>query len=418
MKKLRILPLLLLVLLIGLCATASAATISGQQTILSVEDAQGRVTSLTDDDPATAWTVPGYNDGQADLTINLYGTSVGEIWIRSGYAYTANWFNHYDRPDVIKVTVYYEANRYTTSYDTYRYRLKDEYRPSTVGSEWNSGYQRLLLPKKYTGVTKIEITIESVVAGYGNTGATISDVIVAGGSHATATPKAYATATPKPYVVYVTPTPGPYTDDDVYYPEDDEDDEPLVEVVTRQPTATPYIKPITPTPMPDATKEPVIYPSTTGTRALLVKRIATRSGPSNYFDEPGSFFSAGDEVKVLSKAWDNENEIWWFQVEFQYDGEWYRAYTPASRIDLSADYVPTETTEPFETVIGADTRVFFGPGTEYREFRYSVAYAGYAVKVYAVEGDWAQIEYYDWATEARRRGWVVTEDLAEMPRFN
>lgn len=413
MKKLRFLPLILLVVLICLCVTASAATISGQQSILSVEDAQGQVTSLTDDDPATAWIDPGY--GEPQLTINLYGASVGELWIRSGYAYTANWFNHYDRPDVVKVTVYYTANRYTTTYESFRYRLKDEYRPNTISAGWDSGYQRLLLPKKYTGVTKIELTVEGSVSGYGNTGVAISDLIIAGGSHATATPKAYATSTPKPYIVYVTPTPGPDTDDDVIYPDDDP---PLVEIITPRPTATPYVKPITPTPMPDATREPIVYPSEVGVVSTLVKRIATRSGPSNYFDEPGSFFSAGQEVKVISKAWDKENEIWWFQVEFEYDNLWYRAYTPGSRIDLPADYVPTETTEPFETEIGADTRVFFGPGTMYREFKYSVAYAGYDVKVYAIEGDWAQIEYYDYATEARRRGWVVTEDLAEIPYFN
>ena len=416
MKKLRFLPLLLLVLLIGLCATASAVSIPGQQSILSVEDAQGQVTALTDDDPATAWTNPGRGYGQADLTINLYGASVGEIWIRSGYAYTANWFNHYDRPDLVKITVYYSANRYTTSYDTFRYRLKDEYRPSTIGSGWNSGYQRLLLPKKYTGVTKIELTIESAISGYGNTGTAISDLVIAGGSHATATPKAYATATPKPYIVYVTPTPGPETDDDVIYPDDEP---PLVELIKPQtsssPTPTPYIHVITPSTKPEP--DPIVYPSNGGIVAPLVKRIATRSGPSNYFDEPGSFFGAGDEVKVISKAWDNENEIWWFQVEFEYDNLWYRAYTPASRIDLPEEFVPTETTDPFETEIGADTRVYFGPGRVYREFKYSVAYQGYDVKVYAIEGDWAQIEYYDYATEARRRGWVMAEDLLEIPYF-
>lgn len=432
MKKLRFLPLFAL-LLLCLCTTAFAASVPGQQQIAAIKDASGLVTQLTDDDTSTAWTKSASGD-DVDLTISLYSGSVGEIWVRSGYAYTQNWYNHYSRPDVVKVTVYYRANQYTTTYDSFRYRLTDAYKPNTISEGWNSGYQRLLLPKKYTGVTKIELTIESSITGYGNTGATISDIIIAAGSHATATPQAYSTATPKPYVVYVTATPGPAT----AVPE--EPDEPLVELITPKPTATaaaevikpeatntPVVELITPrptstpepkptdVPTPAPTRVPVDYPTKSGTPATLLKRIATRTGPSNNFDEPGSFFSAGDEVNVITKAWDSENGIWWFQVEFEYSDVWYRAYTPASRIDLSPDLVPTETTEPFSTLIGTETWVYFGPGTEYKKFGWSVAYEGYAVKVYNIEGDWAQIEYYDYATEANRRGWVLLERLKDQP---
>ena len=197
MKKLCFLPLILL-LLVCLGATAFAANLPGQQTIIAVMDGNGYVTNLTDDDATTSWTQSSH--GAPDLTLSLYSASVGEIWIRSGYAYTQNWYNHYDRPDVVKVTVYYQANRYTESYDVYRYRLMDEFRPNTVSESWNNGYQRLLLPKQYKNVNKIELTIESVANGTGGAGTAISDIIVASGSHATATPKSYATATPKPYV--------------------------------------------------------------------------------------------------------------------------------------------------------------------------------------------------------------------------
>lgn len=434
MKKLYFLPLLAL-LLLCLFSTAFAATIPGQQSIASISDAHGTVTDLTDDDASTAWT-KSTNSG-TDLTINLYGGTVGEIWIRSGYAYTQNWYNHYSRPDVIKVTVYYRANQYATTYnDSYRYRLTDAYRPNTMSADWYSGYQRLLLPQKYTGVTKIELTIEGTITGYGNTGATISDIIIAGGSHATATPRAYSTATPRPYIVYITPTPGPTVDDEVTYitpiPEIHLTTPPLVELLTPRPTNTPYVElltppptetpavelltpPPTPIPTPPPTRVPVDYPTTSGIAATLLKRIATRSGPSNYYDEPGSFFGEGDEVNVITKAWDSENGIWWFQVEFQYEGNWYRAYTPGNRIDLAPESVPQETTTPFETEIGVDTRVYFGPGTEYKQFLYSVAYKGYEVKIFNIEGNWAQIEYYDYATEALRRGWVVIDDLAVRP---
>lgn len=432
MKKLRFLPLFAL-LLACLCTTAFAASVPGQQQIAAIKDASGLVTQLTDDDTSTAWTKSASGD-DVDLTISLYSGSVGEVWVRSGYAYTQNWYNHYSRPDVVKVTVYYRANQYTTTYDSFRYRLTDAYKPNTISEGWNSGYQRLLLPKKYTGVTKIELTIESSITGYGNTGATISDIIIAAGSHATATPRAYSTATPKPYVVYVTPTPGPAT----AAPE--EPDEPLVELITPRPTATAAVEVIKPeatntplveliTPRPTATPEPqptdvptpaptrvpVDYPTKSGTPATLLKRIATRTGPSNNFDEPGSFFSAGDEVNVITKGWDSENGIWWFQVEFKYGDEWYRAYTTAKRIDLSPDLVPSETTDPFSTEIGKETWVYYGPGTQYRKFTWSVAYEGYDVKVYNIEGDWAQIEYYDYASESTRRGWVLLEKLKDQP---
>ena len=52
MKKRYLLPLLLLALLC-ICATASAATIPGQQTIVSITDASGEVEALTDDSSAS-----------------------------------------------------------------------------------------------------------------------------------------------------------------------------------------------------------------------------------------------------------------------------------------------------------------------------------------------------------------------------
>ena len=52
MKKLRLLPLLILALL---CSTALAAGIPGQQSIAYVEDALSTVPELTDDEASTAW---------------------------------------------------------------------------------------------------------------------------------------------------------------------------------------------------------------------------------------------------------------------------------------------------------------------------------------------------------------------------
>ena len=102
MKKRFLLPLFLLLTAL-LCLSASAASISGQTSIASVYDAHGLVSTLTDDATHTTWTKE--SDGGIDLTLNLYSATVGEIWIRSGHCYSQNYYNSYDRPEVVKVTV-------------------------------------------------------------------------------------------------------------------------------------------------------------------------------------------------------------------------------------------------------------------------------------------------------------------------
>lgn len=80
-----------------------------------------------------------------------------------------------------------------------------------------------------------------------------------------------------------------------------------------------------------------LYSRSKGVAAALDEAAATRSGPSNRFVEPGSFYNAGDIVNVISKAWDSENDIWWYQIEFNTSNGWMRAYTPANRVDVSSD---------------------------------------------------------------------------------
>lgn len=417
MKKLRFLPLLLLMLLC-LYATASAADMPGQQSIAYITGANGDVPDLLDNRTDTAWIKT--SDGGVDLTLTMYYSTVGEIWIRNGYAYNSSYYNHYDRPVQMKVTVYYYVNQYTESYDTYRYTLSDAYRPTTNARGWNDGYQRLLLPRQYKNVTRIELTVESVSLGYGRTGAAITDIIVTSGSHATATPKSYATATPRTPVVAISPSPGPWVE---------EDDEPLVEFITPRPTKTPGVTLITPkptatplvqviTPKPTATVEPIEYPSIGGVIGYTTQKMATRSGPSQDFDEPGSFFSAGQEVKVISKVWDDNNELYWLQVEFEYRNQWYRAYTTDTRVDVNLSLVPEEPEygDPLDNrTILFSCKASFGPGEEYAVFTPGTLHEGNRCDVYAIEDGWVQIEYTDFGSMAvpqpKRRGWVPVEAL-------
>ena len=416
MKKLCFLALIL-VLFLATVSAAGAAAMPGQQNISHITDENGYVTSLTDDNATTAWTKQSAYG--PDLTLYTNYASVGEIWIRNGYAYTQNWYTHYDRAAKVKVTVYYYANQYTESFDTYRYNLTDAFRPNTVNKSWSNGYQRLLLPKQYRNVTRIELTIEGTVIGAGRTGATISDIIVASGSHATATPKSHATATPKPYVVYVTPTPAPATPVPDYSgtPDDNrgDNDYPYVELITPvgPATNTPAISVVTPTvppvemftPVPPST---VKYPSSGGVIGYTTMRIATRFGPNGSYGEPGSFFTAGQEVKVITRVWDPVNDLYWYQLEFMLNGQWLRAYVTDSRVNVvDTALIPKEVPlgEPLDIRTSLiEYPVYYGPGENYKCI--GTLGADKRCPIYNIENGWVQVEYINYANDVKYRGWV------------
>jgi len=48
------------------------------------------------------------------------------------------------------------------------------------------------------------------------------------------------------------------------------------------------------------------------------QRLAINSGPGTrrYFSEKGTYGSAGEWVRIYSKAWDPNNDIWWVKVEY------------------------------------------------------------------------------------------------------
>lgn len=376
---------------------ATSSGLVATSAILSATEHSGEAdvtADLLDGNTATAWVRT--SAAAPDLSLALSGASVGEIWIRSGYCYNQNYYNSYDRPATVAVTIWYAYGQQSV---TYRYTLSDAFLPTTSSADWSNAYQRLLLPEEYTGVTQIDLTIETVYAGRGNAGVAISDIALAADVHATATPRAYTTATPKPYIAYVTPRPSTTPTSTVEWIT------PTPTGATAAPTVT---KDVDPTPTPTA--EPV-FPSK-GVAAALTKRAATRSGPSNRFDEPGSFYNAGDIVNVISKAWDSENDIWWYQIEFNTSNGWMRAYTPANRVDVSSDSIPTETNLNDTRTVITSGAVYFGPSTTYRKYGWSWIYEGDTAIICQIEGSWAQVEYYSYAKDVTRRGWVKLDTLS------
>ena len=153
-----------------------------------------------------------------------------------------------------------------------------------------------------------------------------------------------------------------------------------------------------------------------GTSAYLKMALATRTGPGTWYDEPGTFFSKNyrsTTVRVLSKAWDDRNSIWWLQVEFYRNSTPYRAYTGLKRVDIDISDVPEE------SVLGTSVTLrsaagYWGPGTEYASSKYDIP-SGVSVTVLDVENGYAQIEFYDGRTAdrsyARRRAWIKTDYL-------
>ena len=144
-------------------------------------------------------------------------------------------------------------------------------------------------------------------------------------------------------------------------------------------------------------------------RGTLNSKLATRTGPSTTYDEPGSFFSAGTSVTVLSRAYDQRNEIWWVQVEFQYQGRLYRAYTGVKRFNgLNLSAVPEEY-QIGACTLGSSIVGFYGPGPSYAAIsRRLPSQAPCRVFGYgnSGSGDYVQIECYDEGLRQYRRAWV------------
>ncbi len=147
--------------------------------------------------------------------------------------------------------------------------------------------------------------------------------------------------------------------------------------------------------------------STTG---YLSQRIATRTGPSTKYTEPGSFLKAGDTVQVHTKVWDSANEIWWVQVEFTaYNGARYRGYTGAWRMSVNLNEVPQE--QALQSCRVTKTCwSYAGPGTNYVCWSDQV-YAGTNATMWEVENGYGLIDCYDSNSGLQERVWVDLNNL-------
>ena len=146
------------------------------------------------------------------------------------------------------------------------------------------------------------------------------------------------------------------------------------------------------------------------------RRLATRTGPGTKYDEPGSFGKAGDMCRILSKAYDETNEIWWVQTEIRGSGGILWAYTGIKRFDgLKLENIPEEKIIGRCRTASAVTGYYAPPsaggkaiGREVPEGAECAIY-GY---VEGAAGDYIQVEFYDTGLKQYRRA-RIPESLTE-----
>lgn len=143
---------------------------------------------------------------------------------------------------------------------------------------------------------------------------------------------------------------------------------------------------------------PLIY-------GTLNQRMATRTGPSTDYPEPGTFLSKGKQVRIISVAFD-ANEVPWVQVEFTYGKKHIRAYTGLKRFDqVDVNDIPREFNYDFEAILNQDVTPLYGPGTEYSAYSFTLE-AGSSVSVIDYENGYAMCDFYAQDDEEWNRVWI------------
>ncbi|MBQ2954792.1 MAG: SH3 domain-containing protein [Clostridia bacterium] len=152
-------------------------------------------------------------------------------------------------------------------------------------------------------------------------------------------------------------------------------------------------------------------PAMAATSGYVVEnRIATRSGPSTSYTEPGSFLYRGAEVTIHTKVWDDRNEIYWLQVEFTSGREKYRVYTGNWRISTDLYSIPDESILAYSW-LNYSTYGYAGPGYDYHYYGDIMLYKDGNCRVMEVENNFALVDTSA-STKGATRVWVPLDAVA------
>ena len=138
--------------------------------------------------------------------------------------------------------------------------------------------------------------------------------------------------------------------------------------------------------------------------AQTLMRVASRSGPGTNYDELGSYHKQGYTLTVLSRAYDENNGIWWLQVELAYGSELRRMYTGLKRVDIDINDVQDEC-PLFYARVKSSNIPYYGPGTAYTAHKNAIA-AGTEGIIYGFEDGWVLFEFYNADKKQYRRVWM------------
>jgi len=83
------------------------------------------------------------------------------------------------------------------------------------------------------------------------------------------------------------------------------------------------------------TEPPVPAPADDDIYGLTIDKLATRKGPGTQYEGGGTYSVKGQYIKVLTRAYDKRNGIWWVKCEIPYRNEIRVLWTGYKRFDAS-----------------------------------------------------------------------------------
>ena len=160
---------------------------------------------------------------------------------------------------------------------------------------------------------------------------------------------------------------------------------------------------------PEEIKGATVYESRADITGVGLKmRLATRSGPGNEYEEPGTFFIdtwQDQTVRVLKKK--NVRDVWWVQVDFRNGTKSrYRVWTGEKRVDVDLNRVKEEM-----PICACDIRptsdTYFGPGGDYAKAGFSINRSAVG-NIFGRENGYVDVEFWyeDDGFNGNHRVWV------------